>query len=270
MRIFDTHCHLADPAFDGDLPEVIARMREAGVCRANVVCDPCEEIPNVEKAFDLAERYDFLTVSVGVHPHNASRWSEEAESVIREKTRHPRCVLLGEIGLDYHYDFSPRDAQRRVFEKQLEMAYEMDVPAQLHIREAHEDATEILGEKKRIGRMPRGIVHCFTGTWAEAEFYLSCGFYVSFSGAVTFKNAAGIAEAAKNVPEEKLLIETDCPYMSPVPLRGKRNEPAYIARTLEKVALLRGENAEAFAARVYENSRKALGVKEIGESDRNY
>lgn len=260
MKIFDTHCHITDPAFDEDRADVLVRMREAGVCRANVVADPCEETPNQEKVFSLIGQNDFLVGSIGVHPHNACRWSEDAESTIRAYLKHPKCVLLGEIGLDYHYDLSPRDDQRRVFDRQLDLAYELGVPVQLHIREAHEDTTDMLLARVAAGRMPKGIMHCFTGDRNAASFYLDCGLYISLSGAVTFKNAQHLTEVARNTPADRLLIETDCPYMAPVPLRGRRNEPSFLPHTLEKIASVRGEEIDACAEQLFENSLRALGV----------
>ena len=258
MRIFDTHCHIADPAFDVDRADVLSRMREANICRANVVADPCEETPNQDKVFALVEQNDFLFGSIGVHPHNACRWSDAAEAVVRETLRHPKCVLLGEIGLDYHYDLSPREDQRRVFDRQLDMAHELNVPVQLHIREAHADTMDML--RSRRGRMPAGVMHCFTGDWKTAKFYLDCGLYISLSGAVTFKNAPQLVEVAQNVPADRLLIETDCPYMSPVPLRGRRNEPSFIIHTLQKIASVRNEAEDDCAEQLFKNSLRALGV----------
>ena len=260
MKIFDTHCHIADPAFDEDRGAVLTRMREAEICRANVVADPCEETPNQDRVFSLVEQNDFLVGSIGVHPHNACRWSDAAEATIRETLNHPKCVLLGEIGLDYHYDLSARDDQRRVFDHQLEMAHELDVSVQLHIREAHEDTMDMFRARVSEGIMPRGIMHCFTGDWKTAKFYLDCGLYISLSGAVTFKNAPQLVEVAQKTPADRLLIETDCPYMSPVPLRGRRNEPSFIVHTLEKIASVRGEAADVCAEQLFENSLRALGV----------
>lgn len=260
MRIFDTHCHIADPAFDEDRADVLLRMHEANICRANVVADPCEETPNQEKVFSLIEQNDFLVGSIGVHPHNACRWSDAAEKTVLAYLKHPKCVLLGEIGLDYHYDLSPRDEQRNVFDRQLDLAFEHSVPVQLHIREAHEDTMSMFRARIAAGRMPKGIMHCYTGDWETAKFYLDCGLYISLSGAVTFKNARQLTEVAQNVPADRLLIETDCPYMAPVPLRGRRNEPSFITHTLEKIADLRGEDVEACAEQLFENSLRALGV----------
>ena len=266
MRIFDTHCHLTDERFDEDRGEVIARMREAGVCRANVVADPCEEEPNQRKVLALVEEHDFLVFSIGAHPHNASRYDSDAEAEVLHYIEHPRCCLLGEIGLDYHYDLSPRDAQRRVFDRQLDLAFERNIPVQLHIREAHGDCMDMLRERAAAGRMPEGIMHCYTGSWEAAKVYLDLGMYISLSGALTFKNAPKLREVVENIPVDRLLIETDCPYMSPVPMRGRRNEPAYLTHTLAAAAAFRGESPDGLADQLYENALRALGLREAMEA----
>ena len=273
MRLFDTHCHIADPRFEADRDEVIARFREAGVARALVVADPREPIydgpedeggqlvavGNEGRVFDLVEAHDFLYGAIGVHPHNASGWDAAAEATVLEYLKHPKCRLLGEIGLDYHYDLSPRDVQRNVVDIQLDMAFERNVPVQLHIREAHGDCLDMLRARAKAGRMPAGIMHCYTGSWESAKIYLDLGLYISLSGAVTFKNAPKLAEVARNVPEERLLIETDCPYMAPVPLRGRRNEPAFIVHTLAKIAELRGVGPDRLADKLWENATAIIG-----------
>ena len=262
MKIFDTHCHIADPAFDEDRAEVISRFRESGVCRANVVADPCEEDPNQEKVFSLVEQHDFLCASIGAHPHNASRYDAAAEKTILAYLNHPKCRLLGEIGLDYHYDLSPREVQREVFDRQLELAYEKQVPVQLHIREAHGDCMDMLRSRLAAGRMPAGVMHCYTGSWEAAKVYLDAGLYISLSGALTFKNAPKLQEVCRNVPADRLLIETDCPYMAPVPLRGRRNEPAFITHTLAKAAQLREVSPERMAEQLYENALRIFGLSD--------
>ena len=262
MRLFDTHGHLTDPAFDGDREQVIANLRAAGVERAMVVADPCEEIPNQEAALALTEKYPFLYGAIGVHPQYADRYSEAAEATIRQYLALPKFVCLGEIGLDYHYDDAPdRQAQRDVFARQLRVAKALDVPAELHIRDAHGDATQLLTELHRQGALPTCVMHCYSGSWESAQVYLNMGMYISFSGSVTFKNAPKLKEVAKNVPADRLLLETDCPYMAPTPLRGRRNEPAYVAYTAACVAELRGVRADALAAKAYENAVRVFGLE---------
>ena len=261
MRLFDTHCHIADPKFDEDRDAVIQRFLDAGVRRALVVADPREEIPNQAQVFDLAERYDFLYAAIGVHPHNASGWDADAEATLRRYLAHPKCRLLGEIGLDYHYDLSPRDVQRRVFDLQLDLACALDMPVQLHIREAHGDCMDMLRARARTGKAPAGIMHCYTGSWEAAKVYLDLGFYISLSGALTFKNAPKLREVAQNTPADRLLIETDCPYMAPVPLRGRRNEPSFIVHTFQKLAEFRNEDPEALSELLWQNAHAALRLE---------
>ena len=261
MQLFDTHCHIADPAFDADRQEVIGRFLDAGVRRALVVADPCEETPNQEKVFDLVRQHDFLYAAIGVHPHNACRYGAQAEQTLQKYVQDPRCRLWGEIGLDYHYDLSPREDQRRVFDRQLDLAYERGLPVQLHIREAHGDCMDMLRARAAAGRMPGGIMHCYTGSWEAAKIYLDLGLYISLSGAVTFKNAPKLSEVAANVPGDRLLIETDCPYMAPVPLRGRRNEPSFLTHTLSRVAQLRGESPDQTAQQLWQNACAALRLE---------
>ena len=262
MRIFDTHCHIASEQFNEDVSEVISRFREAGVVRANVVADPCEEEPNQEKVFALAEEYDFLCASIGVHPHNACRYDSAAEDVLLAYLKHPKCRIFGEIGLDFHYDLSPREDQKRVFDRQLDLAFDLNMPVQLHIREAHGETMDMLRSRCAAGRMPAGIMHCYTGSWEAAKVYLDMGLYISLSGALTFKNAPKLQEVCKNMPEDRLLIETDCPYMAPVPLRGRRNEPAFITHTLAKAAEIRGAAPDRMAEILYANSLRIFGFEE--------
>lgn len=261
MRLFDTHCHLADPRFDEDRAEAIGRMLDAGVARALVVADPREDVPNEEAVFALVDQYDFLYGAIGVHPHNASGWDGDAEATVLRYLAHPKCRLLGEIGLDYHYDLSPREVQRDVFDRQLDLAYEKGVPVQLHIREAHGDCMDMLRARARAGRLPAGIMHCYTGSWESAKVYLDLGLYISLSGAVTFKNAPKLTEVAQNTPADRLLIETDCPYMAPVPLRGRRNEPAFVAHTFAKVAEVRSAEPEALAEQLWTNSNRIMRLE---------
>lgn len=267
MILFDTHCHISDGRFDEDFEPMLERFKAVGGRRALVVADPCDETPNQAKVFALVEKYDFLYAAIGVHPHNASGYGSEAERVVLEYQQHPKCRLLGEIGLDYHYDLSPREVQRRVFDRQLDLAYELGKPVQLHIREAHGECMDMLRARAKAGRMPAGVMHCFTGSWECAKVYLDLGLYISLSGAVTFKNAPKLAEVAQKVPADRLLIETDCPYMAPVPLRGKRNEPSFMAHTLAKVAELREAAPDRLADQLWQNSNRALGLGEtLGET----
>ncbi len=257
MLLFDTHCHINDERFDEDRAETIQRMHDAGVENAVVVGDGARD---PYTAFQLAWDNEFLYAAAGVHPHDAEFWTDKHPAKLTEWMALPKVIALGEIGLDYHYDLSPRDVQKRVFEAQLDLAYTLDKPVILHIREAHGDATDILTAAAHAGRMPRGIMHCYTGSWESAKTHLSLGLYISFSGAVTFKNTPKLTEVAKNMPIDRMLIETDCPYMAPVPLRGQRNEPAYVRYTLEKLAAIREIDAEALAKQTFENGKRIFNI----------
>lgn len=254
-ELFDTHAHLSDERFSPDLNEVLARMAEASVTRCVLVADGTKD-PSA--LFAIAEAHDGFYAATGVHPHDASAYDE---AFLLKSLGHKKLVALGEIGLDYHYDLSPRDVQRAVFDAQLEIAFEKDLPVILHIREAHGDATEILTARCKAGRLPKGVMHCYTGSVESAKTYLNMGLYISLSGAVTFKNAPKLQEVARFVPEDRLLIETDCPYMAPVPMRGKRNEPAFVRYTAEMVASLRGEPIEKFAQAAMENGKRLFSIE---------
>lgn len=257
MKLFDTHAHIADERFDEDRDSVIQRLTEVGVELLLLVGDASRE---EQLVYPLAENHPNFYAATGLHPHDANLWNETVRERIVRWMAHPKSVALGEIGLDYHYDLSPRDIQRKVFDEQLELAYLLNKPVILHIREAHGDAFDMLSTRTKAGRMPRGVMHCYTGSWESARQYLAMGLYISFSGAVTFKNAPKLTEVAVNLPADRILIETDCPYMAPVPMRGKRNEPAFVAYTAAKIATLRGEDEEAFAVQTFENGKRLFGV----------
>ena len=253
MKLFDPHVHLTSERYDDDLPEVLQRLREAGLTGCMVVCDPGDREPDCARAAGIVEQNPGFRLAIGVHPHNANGYSEDAEREIRKYAAREDCVCLGEIGLDYYYDFSPREVQREVFERQLDLALELNLPVQLHIRDAHGEATERLVARHRAGLLPRGVMHCYSGSWESAKTYLSMGLYVSLSGVVTFEKAPKVWEVAKNLPADRLLVETDCPYMAPAPMRGKRNEPAFLVHTLKRVAELRGTEPEKLAEQIEEN-----------------
>ena len=262
MRLFDTHGHLTDAAFAEDREDVIGRLRQAGVELAMVVADPCEAEPNQAAALKLIREYPFLYGAIGVHPQNADRYCEETEDMLREYLAMPGFVCLGEIGLDYHFDDAPdRAVQREVFRRQLLLAGELGKPVELHIRDAHGDAMEITREMYRDNALPVCVMHCYSGSWESAQAYMAMGMYISFSGSVTFKNAPRLKEVAANMPSDRLLVETDCPYMAPVPLRGRRNEPAFVAHTAACIAELRGMDPERLAQQAFENGMRVFGIK---------
>jgi TatD DNase family protein len=259
LTLFDTHTHLCDARFDEDREAVIARMREAGVALALVIGDGSADPSG---AYKLADQHNFLYAAAGVHPHDASKWDGARADLIKKYMAHPKAAALGEIGLDFHYDHSPRDAQRTAFEAQLDLALELGKPVIIHIREAHGEAIERLSARHKAGRLPRGVMHCYTGSLESARLYIDMGMYISLSGAVTFKNAPKLWEIARHIPLERLLIETDCPYMAPVPMRGKRNEPAHVRYVAEKIAALRGIPAEAMAAAALKNGKELFNIDE--------
>ena len=250
--LIDSHCHIDGDAFDADRDEVVERALAAGVeAMLNIgTGDPLSD--DFRKAVAVAEKYDNVYASVGVHPHDAKLYDDAAESHLTDLTRSDKVIAWGEIGLDYYYDHSPRDVQREVFRRQIRTARELDLPIIVHSRDADEDTVEILTEEFS-GRDGKGIMHCFGGTAAMADALLEIGFLISFAGNVTFKKAENLRDAARVVPLDKLLVETDCPFLTPEPNRGKRNEPAYVVHTARFLADLKGVEFETLAVQTTKN-----------------
>ena len=242
MRLVDSHCHLDDRQFDEDREAAIARARAAGV-ETMLAIGTGNGPPDLEAAIRLAEEHDSIYATVGVHPHDAAKASEETFARLEALLKHPKVRAIGEIGLDYHYDFSPRDVQRAVFERQLLLAATAGLPVVIHTREAWEDTISTL----RANCQGEGIMHCFTGDAAQAREALDLGFHLAFGGVLTFPKAGSVREAARITPIGRLLVETDCPYLAPAPMRGKRNEPAFIVETVRRLAEIRGCDAEEIA-----------------------
>jgi len=241
VTLVDSHCHLDDPKFDEDREQTIERALAAGVTRMLAI-GTADGPPDLEVAIRLAERYPFIYATVGVHPHDASKANEDTFARLRDLAAHPKVIAIGEIGLDYHYDFSPRDVQRAVFDRQLGIAAEAKKPIVIHTREAWEDTLA------QVTNLPHGgIMHCFTGDAEQACTALARGFHISFGGVVTFPKAESLREAARIVPDDRILVETDCPYLAPVPHRGKRNEPAFVVDTARRLADVRGTAPETIA-----------------------
>ena len=251
MKLVDSHCHLDDPKFDQDREETIGRARAAGV-ETMMAIGTGQGPPDLEAGIRLAERYPFIYATVGVHPHDASKATRETFERLRQLAGRDKVLAIGEIGLDYHYDFSPREVQRAVFERQLEIAAETSKPIVIHTREAWEDTLALVAGGPRAG----GIMHCFTGGPREAEEALALGFHLSFGGVLTFPKAENVREAARLTPADRLLVETDCPYLAPTPHRGKRNEPAFLAETVRRLAEVRGQPADEVAAWTSANFHK--------------
>jgi TatD DNase family protein len=238
--LIDSHCHLADEAFEKDVPEVIQRAQQAGLTHALCIL-AAENTAEAKRARELLKVWPVLRFGIGVHPHQAGQFtSRESEVVtlVRSSIRSlPEARAIGEIGLDYHYDFAPRPVQHEVFRLQIRLARELDLPIIIHTREAEDDTLAILREE--TGGAVRGVMHCFTGTPRLADEALALGLHISFAGIVTFPKGANVREVAAMVPADRLLCETDSPYLAPIPHRGKRNEPAWVARVVDALATLR-------------------------------
>jgi len=252
--VIDSHCHLDNPQFDPDREAVIERAQAAGVERMLVI-GTGDGPPDLEAGIRLADRYPSIYATVGVHPHEASKATADTYKGLRELLQHPKVVALGEIGLDYHYDHSPREVQRDVFLQQMLIAAEARKPIVIHTREAWEDTIALLEVYWRPYGLG-GIMHCFSGGPDQAALCLDLGFHLSFGGILTFPKSADVQEAARRTPADRLLIETDAPYLAPVPHRGKRNEPAFMTETARKLADLRGVTAEEVSRITTENFLK--------------
>ena len=242
--------------FDADREDVIKRAKDAGL---EAVITIGSDFEGSKGAVELAGKYDFVYASVGIHPHDARDFNEDIFRQIKEWTKNPKVVAIGETGLDYHYDHSPRDVQRDAFIKQLSYAVESGVPAIIHSREAKEDTLRILEES----RVSKGVLHCFSGDMETAEKAMEMGLYISFAGTVTFKKALQIQKIAKVIPDEYLLIETDAPYLAPEPFRGKRNEPAFVKHTAEFIAKLRGVSTEDINRITTLNAKRLFGIGDM-------
>jgi TatD DNase family protein len=242
MRLTDSHCHLDDKQFDADREQVIERALAAGIERMMAIGTGSGP-PDLEAGLRLARQYPFIYATVGVHPHDASKATPETFAALEPLLSEDKVVAVGEIGLDYHYDFSPRDVQAAVFAGQLKLAGRAGKPIVIHTREAWQDTLRLLREDWSGG----GIMHCFSGGPAEARAALDLGFHLSFGGVLTFPKADTLRQAARLTPEDRLLVETDAPYLAPVPKRGKRNEPAFLVETVRQLAAVRGVAPEHIA-----------------------
>lgn len=253
-NIFDSHAHYDDRAFKNDLDEVIKKIQNAGVTKVlNAGCS----IESSKNGIKLAKKYPFFYASVGIHPLDCDNITDDYISVLRELAGEEKVVAIGEIGLDYHYeDSASPDEQKQIFEEQLILAKELDLPVIIHSREATEDTLTLLKKYK-----PKGVVHCFSGSKETAKEIVKLGMYLGFTGVLTFNNAKKAKEAVMEIPLDRLLLETDCPYMAPVPFRGKRCDSSYIEHTATAMALLKGISTQQMIDIAYQNACNVFNIK---------
>ena len=256
MMLFDSHAHLQNNMIEGDLEEILQRAQAAGV--EDLACVGYD-VPSSRKAVELARRYKMIHAVVGIHPHDAGSADEEALAEILQLGRQAEVVAIGEMGLDFFRDLSPREVQRQAFRAQIKIAQELKKPIVIHDRDAHQEVLDIIKEEKAGSNM--GIMHCYSGHMPLAVELMKLGFYISIAGPVTYKNAAKTQEVAAKAAAERLLIETDCPYLSPEPFRGKTNEPARVAYVAQCVADLRHKPVEEIAYLTWRNASKLFGLK---------
>jgi len=267
MIFIDSHCHIDGRAFDGERDEIVQRAKAAGVKAMLNIGTGNPHDGEIARAVEVAELYENVFASVGVHPHDAKLYDDKAEETLVNLTKSEKVIAWGEIGLDYYYDHSPRDVQREVFIRQIRKAKELDLPIIIHSRDADDETVEILTNECSYKGF-RGIMHCFGGTAEMAESLMKLGFLISFAGNVTFKKAENLRDAARVVPLEKLLIETDCPFLTPIPFRGKRNEPAYVVHTAQFLADFYEVELEKIANQTSENFLKFFGLNLISEGNK--
>lgn len=251
--IFDSHAHFDDEKFNEDRDEILSSLPSKGI---SGVINCGTNLQTSEFSIELSEKFGFVYAAAGFHPHEVTEFDDASLLEVKRLAQNEKVVAIGEIGLDYYYDFSPREKQIEAFEKQLELAAELSLPVIIHNRDAHADTLEILKKHR-----PKGVLHCFSGSAEMAQEIIKLGMYIGLGGAVTFKNAKKPLEVAAVVPDELLLIETDCPYMSPVPFRGKRCDSTMIPYTAEKIAEVRGTTAQDILNLTAENAKRLFEIK---------
>lgn len=252
--IFDTHAHLDDRAFDADREALLSQLPSNGV---GLLMNPGCSLASSLAAVELAKKYDYVYAAVGSHPDAADEVNEQVLSRYRELVKkNPKVRAIGEIGLDYHYEDIPREIQQRAFRAQMALAAELNLPVIVHEREAHEDGMKIVREYPGV----TGVFHCYSGSLEMAQWLIARGWYIGFGGVLTFKNAKKALQVAANIPLERIVLETDCPYMAPEPFRGRRNDPGKLCRVAEKLAQLRGKTAEEIQAITLENGRSLYRI----------
>ena len=255
IELVDTHTHLNDKKFAGQEAAVIERARENGVTR---LINMGDTLASSEKVVMLAAAYEGVYAGVGIHPEEAFPMTSREDDILAAWTEQPRVVAIGEIGLDYHYEDVPREVQKHAFRLQMQLARECSLPVVVHEREAHEDGLKIVDEFPDV----TGVFHCFSGSLEMAKELVKRGWYIGFTGVVTFKNARKAVEVASAIPLERILIETDCPYMAPEPFRGRRNDPSLVPYVAAKIAALRGLSSEQVGAATSENARRLFRISE--------
>jgi TatD DNase family protein len=253
--IFDTHAHYDDSKFDEDRNELLEELHQNGV---DYILNASASLESLEVNIALAEKYDFIYIALGIHPEYADKMNEDILDKIRLLSKNKKVVAIGEIGLDYYYGDPPRDIQRVWFERQIELAKELSLPIIIHDRDSHEDTVKII--KKTNANEVGGIFHCFSGSTEMAMDMLDYNFHISIGGVVTFKNAKKVVEVVKAVPLDKLLIETDCPYLAPEPFRGKRNNSGYLTYIIDKIAEIKGVSAKEVADITFSNAKKLFRI----------
>ena len=251
--LFDTHAHLNDPAFDPDREEVMAGLAAKGV---GLVMNAGCSLESSRDIVQMAERYPWLYASVGSHPDSANEVDEDVIEAYRQLCRHEKVKAIGEIGLDYYYEDIPREIQKKAFRMQMALAKELNMPVIIHEREAHDDGMRIVKEFPGV----TGVFHCYSGSAEMARQLVNMGWYIGFTGVLTFKNARKAVETAASIPLERIVIETDCPFMAPEPYRGKRNDPGYLYRMAEKLAEIRGITPEEAARATTENAKQLYRI----------
>ena len=251
--LFDTHAHLNDPAFDPDREELMAGLRDKGI---GYVMNAGCSLSSSKDIIQMAENYPWLYASVGSHPDSADEVNEDVIEEYRQLCRHEKVKAIGEIGLDYYYEDIPREIQKNAFRMQMALAQEVDLPVIIHEREAHDDGMRIVKEFPKV----KGVFHCYSGSAEMARQLVNMGWYIGFTGVLTFKNARKAVETAASIPLERIVLETDCPFMAPEPFRGKRNDPGYLPKMAEKLAEIRNISVEEAIAVTTENAKRLYRI----------
>ena len=253
MAFFDTHAHYDDKRFNEDRADLLGGMQKAGVA---LILNAASSLRSAKFCLKLADTYPFIYASVGVHPHDSKSMTDDTISQLEKLLSHPKAMAVGEIGLDYFHDFSPRDVQRARFREQLELARLVKKPVIIHERDSLRDTMDAIGDFRDL----RGVFHCFSGSWETAKIILDMGWYLSFTGVITFQNARKALEVVEKAPADRIMLETDCPYLSPEPMRGRRNSSLYLQYVAQRVAEVRGIPVEEVAELTMANGMRFFGI----------